>query len=105
MDKNEIQLFWPEAKEKVDHYIVKYRIKGSKKEWAEVEVKKVTKKLKLNYGETYEFNVFVVVDGKTKAYTQPKDVKIPKGKLGILFLIRRPLKHKRVSVNAVFAKD
>ena len=60
-----------------------------------MEVKTVTKKLtKLNYGETYEFKVFIVVGGKEKVYTQPKDVKIPEGKLGILFLILRPLKHK-----------
>lgn len=95
VEKNKIDIYWPEATEEIQHYILKYRIKGSEKKWKQVVVEEVTTKLtKLNYGATYELQVFVVVHNKTKAYTNRLERKLSEGKLGILFLTIRPLKQK-----------
>ena len=74
---NAVTVYWSESKKNVDKYIVKYRIKGTS-DWMKIETEAIFVEVSdLDYGKTYEFQVFYNNSGKDVPYSEVREVSVP----------------------------
>ena len=77
VNENTVTLYWPKVPKDNVNYVIKYGINGSL-DLLTRETNEIYKEISgLDYGKTYEFQVFHKLEGKVKPLTEIRYVSIP----------------------------